>query len=83
MSARSKPARWRRSKGHNWGKWELWRGETWLARVLECRLRSGERKYLWGLVGREPSGQSDTLADAKKAARDALDKTACAAKESL
>jgi hypothetical protein len=73
MSApRQKSARWRKSKGHHWGKWELWRGDAWLAHITEVRLRGGASRYIWSLVGREPSGQTDGLAEAKLAARLAL-----------
>jgi hypothetical protein len=74
MSApRRKPARWRKSKGHDWGKWELWRAATPLAYIQEVRLRSGDRRYVWRLVARDPSGQTDTLDEAKKAARTAME----------
>ena len=74
MSApRRKSARWRKSKAHHWGKWELWRGEEWLAGITEVGLRGGGRVYLWTLVNRAPSGQADDLAAAKKTAKYALE----------
>jgi hypothetical protein len=73
MSTRRKPARWRKAKDYYWGLWELWRGEAWLAKIMECKLRGGGCKYLWWLVGRDPSGQAETLAEAKRAAKIALD----------